>query len=320
MTHVIDNLNGMARAWTALVWAVTWQSTLLVGICSLIARGLQRSSPSLRYWLWQIAAIKLLVMPLWGASILMPETPRRDTREYPESRRPARSADETIARPTDGLRAPRRDGAAYGHPRVERTGRLWVAQINWQTWLLAGWGLAVAWQAAAIARQRRLLNILLSRAVLVDNPTRLALVADLSDRIGLLRPPKVMIAIDVDSPFVCGLRRPTLVLPSILPLLLGPEQLRSVLLHELTHVVRRDLLWDWIPTIARLLYFFHPAAHYIAYRTRLERELACDQVAMVLTGLPTAVYATTLVNVVSRSSIPSALRPAASARLDGAEL
>jgi beta-lactamase regulating signal transducer with metallopeptidase domain len=68
------------------------------------------------------------------------------------------------------------------------------------------------------------------------------------------------------------------------------------------------------------LYFFHPAAHYIVYRARLERELACDQAAMVLTGLAAAGYATTLVDVVSRSSAPPALRAAlASARLDGAE-
>ena len=41
---------------------------------------------------------------------------------------------------------------------------------------------------------------------------------------------------------------------------------------------------------------------------------------MVLTGLAAAGYATTLVDVVSRSSAPPALRAAlASARLDGAE-
>ena len=69
-------------------------------------------------------------------------------------------------------------------------------------------------------------------------------------------------------------------------------------------------MWDWIPAIARLLYVFHPAAHYIAHRARLERELACDQAAMVLTGQDAAGYASTLVAVVSRSSAPPALRAA----------
>lgn len=66
------------------------------------------------------------------------------------------------------------------------------------------------------------------------------------------------------------------------------------------------------------MYVFHPAVHYVAYRARLERELACDQAAMVLTGQGADGYASTLIEVVSRSSAPPALRAAmATARLDG---
>ena len=79
MTPGIEALNRLARAWMGLAWAVVWQSTLLVGVFALVALGMRRSSPSLRYWLWQIAAIKLLVMPLWSVSILLPATPPRET-------------------------------------------------------------------------------------------------------------------------------------------------------------------------------------------------------------------------------------------------
>jgi beta-lactamase regulating signal transducer with metallopeptidase domain len=91
-----------------------------------------------------------------------------------------------------------------------------------------------------------------------------------------------------------------------------------VLLHELAHVKRRDLLWGWLPEIARLLYWFHPVIHWVYYRLRLERELACDQLAMALSGQSAAGYAETLVRVVSHASQPALFQTAAaSARLDG---
>src|SRR5262249_8975108 len=117
-------------------------------------------------------------------------------------------------------------------------------------------------------------------------------------------------------PFVCGLFRPLLVLPRGLLLVLDAGQWRQVLLHELAHLKRRDLGWGWIPEIARLVYFFHPVAHWACWRIRLERELACDQLAMALGGRGAADYALVLVHVVSHAGFPASLR-AASAGLDG---
>lgn len=37
------------------------------------------------------------------------------------------------------------------------------------------------------------------------------------------------------------------------------------------HIKRRDLLWGWIHEIARIVYFFHPTAHWLGARVRLER-------------------------------------------------
>jgi beta-lactamase regulating signal transducer with metallopeptidase domain len=319
MTPDIEALNRLARAWMGLAWAVAWQSTLLVGVFALVALGMRRSSPSLRYWFWQIAAIKLLVMPLWSVSILLPATPPRGTSARMDSWPAARSGGEIGLRPEDRRLARDQDAAPDGLPHEGQASGPWIARVEWQAWLFLGWGLAVVSQTAAIAHQRSRLERLLRQAAPGDDPALLALVVELSGRIGLRRRPSVMIIDDEGSPFVCGLWRPSLVLPRGLTRSLDLESLRSVLLHELAHIRRRDLLWDWIPAIARLLYFFHPAAHFIVARARLDRELACDQTAMVLTGLGAAGYASTLVEIVSRSSAPPALRAAlAVAGLDGA--
>ena len=83
---------------------------------------------------------------------------------------------------------------------------------------------------------------------------------------------------------VCGLRRPVVVLPGRLAGSLDRSQLRQAVLHELAHVKRRDLLWSWPAEIARMFYFFNPIVHWVCYRLRLERELACDQLAMAFGG------------------------------------
>ena len=62
MTPTIETVNRLAGAWAELVWAVAWQSAILVGLFAVVASRLRSSSPGLRYWFWQIAAIKLLVM------------------------------------------------------------------------------------------------------------------------------------------------------------------------------------------------------------------------------------------------------------------
>ena len=63
--------------------------------------------------------------------------------------------------------------------------------------------------------------------------------------------------------------------------------------------------------IARIVYFFHPLVYWVAYQLRLERELACDQLAMARSGHPPADYAQTLVQVVSHVSEPAAIQAAA---------
>ena len=62
MNPAISQLNTAGEAWTGLMLAVLWQSTLLAVVIAMAALAARRSSPAVRYWLFQILAIKLLVM------------------------------------------------------------------------------------------------------------------------------------------------------------------------------------------------------------------------------------------------------------------
>jgi len=108
------------------------------------------------------------------------------------------------------------------------------------------------------------------------------LVLELSERIGVRRPVRIVISDQIAIPAVCGLFRPTLLLPRDLDVLLSTEQLQWVLLHELAHIRRRDLLIVVLQRCVAMLYCFNPAV-WIANRIiHALREYACDDLAMSL--------------------------------------
>jgi hypothetical protein len=86
----------------------------------------------------------------------------------------------------------------------------------------------------------------------------------------------------IAAPGVSGVVRPTIIIPPGIDSTLTPTQLRWVLLHELAHVRRRDLVVVALQRVASILLFFNPAI-WVANRMidRL-REYACDDLATSL--------------------------------------
>ena len=305
MISSVEAWNRMADVWTGLIWAVTWQSTVVVIVFAIVAAMLRRSSPALRYWLWQIAAIKLLLMPLWTVAILPPIGFRSDAGVAPNRGPEVSSSTRFVGRPESLLSAKRAEPEAL-ESSVETTApRISIRVFGWCTWILLIWVVGVVAQIVTIIRQCERLGRLLKKSIPVEDPILLNTVAEIAGRIGSKNAPRTFLVDGVGSPFVCGIRYPTLVLPRGLDRSLASmESFRAVLFHELNHLRRGDLILDWIPTIARVVYWFHPAAHYVAGQARLERELACDQAAMQLAERDASDYAAILVLVVSGMSEP----------------
>src|ERR1700758_269213 len=81
---------------------------------------------------------------------------------------------------------------------------------------------------------------------------------------------------ELRSPATAYWWQPRVLLPRELVPQLDWRQLEDILQHELTHVRRRDYLWDRLAALGCRLVFFHPAAWLAHRRLRQERELACD--------------------------------------------
>ena len=88
----------------------------------------------------------------------------------------------------------------------------------------------------------------------------------------------------VKSPILFGLIRPRVLLPADLVRELPFERLRYILLHELAHLKRRDILTGWILAFLQSLHWFNPLVWWAFGRMRFDRELACDE--QVLSRVP----------------------------------
>ncbi|HZR19169.1 MAG TPA: M56 family metallopeptidase [Verrucomicrobiae bacterium] len=84
----------------------------------------------------------------------------------------------------------------------------------------------------------------------------------------------------VDGPSLFGFLRPRLLLPAGFTRNFSPEELRFVFLHELGHVKRHDIPIGWVMALLQVLHWFNPLVWLAFSRTRVDRELACDAVAL----------------------------------------
>jgi hypothetical protein len=77
-------------------------------------------------------------------------------------------------------------------------------------------------------------------------------------------------------PTLAGLVRPAIWMPRAWLAQLSDAELRHVLLHELGHARRRDLLVQWLFSLAVCVHWFNPLAWLAARCARADREMACD--------------------------------------------
>ena len=116
------------------------------------------------------------------------------------------------------------------------------------------------------------------------------------------RSSEIRLSDDVRIPTAVGFFKPLIVIPSWTLEELSPNELNSVLIHELEHLRRWD---DWTNLAQKILtavFFFHPAIWWLDRKLALEREMACDEAVLAQTGDRHA-YAACLVRVAEKSRL-----------------
>ena len=114
-----------------------------------------------------------------------------------------------------------------------------------------------------------------------DTYTRLELrVTELAQRLGLRGRLRVRIGRNITTPMLVGHLKPVLVFPLALVNQLSTEEAETVILHELAHLRRYDHYFNLLQCLIEVLYYYHPAVHWIGARVREEREYCCDDLVL----------------------------------------
>src|SRR5580658_9790659 len=109
------------------------------------------------------------------------------------------------------------------------------------------------------------------------------------------RIPELLLLPGSVMPMTFGLLRPRILLPEEC-LLWTPERKRAVLLHELAHVKRRDVAWQFFAQLAAALWWFQPLSWFSRRSLRLESERACDELVLH-SGIKASDYAAELLAI-----------------------
>ena len=124
----------------------------------------------------------------------------------------------------------------------------------------------------------------------------------ISAALGLRRPVLLRVSGAIAGPVTVGALRALVLLPLSAATSLGPDELEVVLAHELAHVRRADFFWNLVQTLVETLFFFHPAVWWLGSRIRHERELCCDDMALIVCPNP-VVYANALFQLEQQRSL-----------------
>ncbi len=152
-------------------------------------------------------------------------------------------------------------------------------------------------------------------ATLIGEPGLLELVQVQTRRIGLKAAPAIAYCQRVATPAVVGIMRPMILLPPAAISGLSTVELEALLIHELAHIRRYDLLVNLLQRLVEALLFFHPAVWYVSRRLNVEREHCCDDLVLAA-GIPPLGYVDALLRmaeICSGASMASEVALAATA-------
>jgi beta-lactamase regulating signal transducer with metallopeptidase domain len=218
------------------------ETSLLIGVV-LLAR------PLIRRAFGAVLACDLWLIPALG--VLLPTRPPRPETALEAVRMPGDELSRGLYSATEAWAAP--------------------SAIPWEALWLAG---VIAWVAVQLFRSARFRGDLLATATPFV-PSSAAIVA-LLERYHV-SPARVFMTTRPGAPFVTGLVGAKVFLPSDFAERFSAQEQQWVLIHELTHIRRRDLPARLVAEGFRALFWFNPLVHLAVHLLRQDQEYACDE-------------------------------------------
>lgn len=121
--------------------------------------------------------------------------------------------------------------------------------------------------------------------------------AELCDSLQIKQKIKFLQSKRVETPIVIGWLKPVVLVPASAFLQISPRELEMILIHELTHIKRRDYLVNFAQNLVEILFFYHPCVWWVSAKIRAEREFVVDEFISQTFETERLIYASALVNL-----------------------
>lgn len=266
--------------------------SVLFGIMLLVRRLFSKRLPAVwQYALWMVVLVKL-VIPFGWESALSPMG------WFATSPEPVAVMEETVTDPVAGpvpvvdpfIAPDNREAAVVpdaGIPDMpsannETAAPPAVKRLTWAQWAMILWGAGAAvtagWLLACLYQVR---GRILRRRIPVPDPV-LQVFAACKQELGIRRHISIRMQDAITVPAITGVLRPVLILPANLETG-DQETLRHIILHELTHYKKGDLVMIQVMNVLNVLYWFNPLVWLCFRLMRKDMETICDQRVLGMT-------------------------------------
>lgn len=304
MPTFIDLTNVDVSGWLVQLLTLTGKGIIILGLTGLIVYTMRSSSAAVRYMIWSAGVLSLMLLPLFVSALpgweigVLPS--QQSTISYTSSPAPEYEGSEwsyegsteweSVA-PSPSP-APRYE---MDEPVLASAGPAWYEQfasLHWTTWVFGVWCLGglVILTRLFIAHIGAIM--LVRKGELVHDDDWHLLAESIQESLGISQMVRLRYSSWTTVPMSVGVFKSYVVLP-ITADSWDEEQRRTVLVHEMAHIKRKDCLLHLLTQITGALYWLNPLVWVAAWQLRIERERACDDIVLQY-GINPSTYAETL--------------------------
>ena len=291
---MVEQLNRIAELWWIWTVGMFWQVGLLIVIVACLDALVRKWAwPQIRYALWLLVLIKLVLPPdlhlpssvssklpsmaaqVFNAQTSVPEPESLVSFSIVEASTGTSVGMNAVTPPRRAVGLMDKDPAAdppvlASPPPPVKPSRQCYALALWclgmlvlSTWL---WGkLRGLRRGVSDASGNEFLPVSLER-----------LVPQCAEELGLSRVPEVRLTRSILCPAVTGIFRPALLMPVDFLSRLSPKSTEHMLLHEFAHIKRGDLYVHGVYMILQIIYWYNPLVWLVSRQMHHLREICCD--------------------------------------------